>query len=198
MRAALGIATLVVLTASSCGGDDAPALVPARARTTITDASGAIVAVLTPRADGIGWHIEDASGAETGSLRVKDDRVSVKDAADRRTGKVQRRDDGFKIEDGDDRVLLRVQRQGDGYRLKRGETEILGRWRGAEIALGSGAPIQARAIQGGVTVQRGGAALYTIEGPVRPEAAVFLGLSEELSFEQRVAAMIFVREVSFQ
>ena len=183
---------------AACGGEASAPPAPPRARTTITDASGAVVAVLTPRPDGVGWHLQDAAGTRTGSLRVKDGRVSVKDGNDRRLGKVRRRDDGFKIDDGEDRPLLRLQRRDYGYRIKRGETEVIGRYRGARIELDSGVTLEARGAGARVTVHRAQTLLYTVAGPVPPEAAVFLGLSEELTFEQRVAAMIFVREVSFE
>jgi hypothetical protein len=155
-----------------------------------------VVAVLTPRGDGMGWHIEDASGNETGSLRVKDDRVTVKDADDRRLGKVKIREHGFKIEDGNDQPLFRLERDDEGYRIERGDADA-GSYRGARIELG-GAAIEARPSGDAIEVRRDGALLYSVRGPIAPDAAVFLGLSDELSFEQRLAAMIFVREVSFR
>ncbi|GAB5544987.1 MAG: hypothetical protein SangKO_047470 [Sandaracinaceae bacterium] len=169
----------------------------ARARTTLADAQGATLAVLMPRDDGGGWRIEDEAGEKTGSLRVTDDRVNAKDAADRRTGRAKRRDYGFKVEDAHEETVLKVQRRDQRFRLKRGDDQVIGWWTGARIELNGGVVIDAIEADGRVTVRRAGAPVATVDGPFPAQAALFLGLTEELSLEQRLAAMVFVREVRF-
>ena len=74
---------------------------------------------------------------------------------------------------------------------------MIGHWIGPRIELASGVVIDTTQTGGRTTVRRAGVAVYTIEGPFEPQAALFLGLTEELSLEQRLAAMVFVREVRF-
>lgn len=190
---------LLALAWLGCGddaGSSSEPLASLRARVVLEDGSGAFVAAIVPRDDDSGWRLEDAGGAKTGSLRVGDDRVSVKDANDATRAKAQRRDDGFKVEDGSDQTVLKVQRRGERYRLKRGD-DVIGAWHTERIELDGGIVIDT-AHAGGVTeVRRGGVVVQRVNGPIPTHAAVFLGLTEELTFEQRVAAMVFVRELRF-
>lgn len=190
---------LVALVCFGCGDDAAPSSEPLaslRGRVVLEDASGAFVAAIVPRDDDSGWRLEDAEGTKTGSLRVGEDRVSMKDAGDQTRAKAKRRDDGFKVEDGGDQTVLKIQRREGRYRLKRGD-DVIGAWRTERIELEGGVVIDTTHTDGVTEVRRGGVVVQRVTGPIPTHAAVFFGLTEELTFEQRLAAVIFVRELRF-
>lgn len=143
-----------------------------------------------------GYALKGPDGSKLGKLSVAADRVKLKDASGATKAKVKVKDYGFKIYSDDETAVLKVKRKGAGFKLKRDDDTELGELatKGAGGTLG-GAAVSVTAKDGRLVVERGGAKVGAVDARFGEKAASFLGATE-LPIEQRVAAMVFVAEVS--
>lgn len=143
-----------------------------------------------------GYALAAPDGSKIGKLSVGADRVKLKNASGATTAKVKAKDYGFKIYSDDETAVAKVKRKGAGFKLKGADDSELG-----ELATkGAGGTVGGSAVtvtnkDGSLVVERDGAQVGAVDARFGEKAASFLGATE-FSFEQRVAAMVFVAEVS--
>ena len=204
-----------MLCAVACNEDEAPAprtlpaaqpeIAPAapsqpgeqeaeRATLSIAGARGQAWARAVPRADG-GYDLESPDGTDLGKIKVEAGKVKLKDASGATQAKVKSKDYGFKIYADEETTLFKAKRKGAGFKIKGSEGNEVGELAvdGARGTIGT-ARIEAKeAPEDGdaVIVTRDGAVVGKAGPGIAPRAALFLGMTE-MSFEQRVAAMIHV------
>ena len=143
--------------------------------------------------DTAGYRLEGKTGDARGRLKVQADRVKVEGPAGGELAKVKSKDYGFKVYATGDTVVLKAKRRGSGFTFKRGDDSPLGRW---EKGRGTLAGDELEVIERGANrvVLRGGKEVASVSAAVPAEAAGLLALTE-LSFEQRVATLVFRLEL---
>ncbi|MCC6526073.1 MAG: hypothetical protein IT373_25725 [Polyangiaceae bacterium] len=199
----LGWVVTLLATVGACSSDaasgaagagDATARQAPRSRVAfeLVLGDGTVWAEATPKGDG---YALSAGGADRGKLKIEADRVKVSDASGATRAKAKAKDYGFKIYEGDETEVATAKRKGAGYKLSRNDTPLGeldthgpgGQLGGEEITVVVGAER--------MVVKRAGKDVGAVGGGIRPEAAAFLGVTE-LTFEQRVAGMLFVEELA--
>jgi hypothetical protein len=147
---------------------------------------------LEPVADG--YRVTSRRGHLGGRVHVERGSVKLLDASGATASKVKAKDFGYKVYDGTDAVVLKAKRRGDGYAWKTGQDADLGRWERGQGTVG-GQDIRVQSLDGRTVVLRGGQPVGSVSGSVPMRAAAVLALTE-LTFQQRLAALLYELEVS--
>jgi len=159
----------------------------------ILDAQSQLTLKIMPKAEG-GYRLLDANGTKIGKISVQADRVKVKDAQDSLRAKVKKKDDGFKLYAADDSVVLKGKLSGEQrLKIKGGDGAELAKLDGSTGKV-AGLAVEARVIEGGVSILKANAPIATLRGNIRVEPALLWAL-ETLDPYQRAALLIFVKEV---
>ncbi len=159
----------------------------------ILDAQSKLTLKIMPKAEG-GYRLLDASGDKIGKVSVQPDRVKVKDAQGSLRAKVKKKDDGFKLYAADDSVVLKGKLSGQQrLKIKGAGGEELAKLDGSTGTV-LGAAVEARVIEGGVSILKANAPIATLRGNIRVEPALLWALTT-LDPYQRAALLIFVKEV---
>jgi hypothetical protein len=143
-----------------------------------------------PLADG--YRVETQRGSMAGRVHVERGKVKLLDPSGVATAKVKDKDFGYKVYDAADNVVLKAKRRGDGYVWKTAADVDLARWeRGQGTVHGQEIRVEPR--NGQQVVLRGGQPVGSVSASVPAGAAALLALTE-LSFEQRLAALLYELE----
>jgi hypothetical protein len=140
-----------------------------------------------------GYRLEAKNGDARGRVEVQPDRVKVENPAGGEQAKVKSKDYGFKVYAAGDTVVLKAKRRGSGFTFKRGDDSPLGRWEEGRGTL-AGEELAVIERGGNRVVLRGGKEVASVSAAVPEDAAALLALTE-LSFEQRLATLVFRLEL---
>ena len=143
--------------------------------------------------DAGGFRLETKSGEARGKVKVQGDRVKVEGASGGARAKVKAKDYGFKVYGAGETVVLKAKRRGSGFSFQRGDDTPLGRWERGQGTL-AGDKVEVVERGGNRVVLRGGKDVATVSSAVPEEAAGLLALTE-LSFEERLATLVFRLEL---
>jgi hypothetical protein len=143
--------------------------------------------------DSTGYRLQSKSGDAHGRIKVQGDRVKLVGSAGSEQAKVKSKDYGFKVYGTGEAVVLKAKRRGSGYTFKRADDSPLGRWEGGQGNLGGD---KLEVIERGENrvILRGGKEVASVSVAVPADAAGLLALTE-LSFEQRLATLVFRLEL---
>ncbi len=170
----------------------APAAAPrTRQEFEVTASGGSRHLRLVP--DTSGYRLEGEAGDARGKVKVQAGRVKVEGPGGAEQAKVKSKDYGFKVYGTGEAVVLKAKRHGSGFTFKRGDDTPLGRWEGGQGTL-AGDELQVVERGGNRVVLRGGKEVASVGAAVPAEAAGLLGLTE-LSFEERLATLVFRLEL---
>jgi hypothetical protein len=140
-----------------------------------------------------GYRLESKGGDARGRIKVQPDRVKVQDSGGSVQAKVKAKEYGFKVYGAGEDAVLKAKRRGSGFAFKRSDGTELGRWESGQGAF-SGAKVEVVERGGQRVVRRGGEEVAIVGTAVRADAAGLLALTE-LSFEQRLAILVFCLEL---